>query len=463
MSLVGVGGVTVAVWALIVVISVFTGFIAEQRSKIRAGTPDMLVTELPAEQSFAAIETVLGEWPEIAASSPRLAHYGIYFSRSARLEPVRFGQATGAEDREFNYVILVGIDPEREHAVTGFGDWLRSTQPRFSVRNAERPFEIRAADALLGLDEADIQVPDRDSFAPTHPAIVLGEKRVYREARYGYTTRGSVLDLLSARFAAPTENTPQGDGTDSGDPMSLKGTFHLAGAYASPHPTLEESTAFADLEAMRTLLGHDIDLPDSVDLVSSVALRLAPDTDAYALARSLEAALQPVAPGARVLTAEAQNRVFLSAVDQERTMMKAVLFAVMLISGFLIYATINMMVVQKTRDIGILGAMGASSRAIRQVFLTTGLLVGLTGCTLGGAAGVLNAMFLPEIDNWISEEFGSPLFPRTIYVLDEIPVQLQADWVIQVLLAAFALCLLVAWLPARAAARLRPVQALSHD
>ena len=89
-NLIGICGVAVAVWALIVVIAVFSGFIADIRSNLHQVSPDLLVTDLPEDQSYEygsrLKATVLAD-PDVVAAAPRAEHYGIYFLTDIGMQP----------------------------------------------------------------------------------------------------------------------------------------------------------------------------------------------------------------------------------------------------------------------------------------------------------------------------------------------------------------------------------------
>ena len=122
-----------------------------------------------------------------------------------------------------------------------------------------------------------------------------------------------------------------------------------------------------------------------------------------------------------------------------------------------------MMVTQKTKDIGILSSMGATEGAIQTIFLLCGLAVSALGCTLGATFGYLSVIWLNPVNDWMFANFQTELFPRRLYNMDAVPYQLEGGWILTVILAAVILSLLVAWLPARRAARMEPVRALSYE
>jgi ABC-type lipoprotein release transport system permease subunit len=81
-NVLGTIGVIVAVWSLIVVRGVFTGFIEDIRTDVRRSSPDLLVTSLPHGTSFASLEEALKGDPDVVALAPRLRHYGTFFQRT---------------------------------------------------------------------------------------------------------------------------------------------------------------------------------------------------------------------------------------------------------------------------------------------------------------------------------------------------------------------------------------------
>ena len=171
----------------------------------------------------------------------------------------------------------------------------------------------------------------------------------------------------------------------------------------------------------------------------------------------------PAEVGGTVQTWVNQNKKILDAVNLERGMMKVVLFVVMLVAGFLIYATLNMMVTQKTKDIGILTSMGATPAGVAAIFVLGGIIVGLVGSGVGLLTGILSVVHLNDINALMKEWLGFEIFTQELFYLPSIPYRLESAWISQVVIAAFALSVLVAFLPARKAARLPPVEALSYE
>lgn len=441
----GVGGITVAVWALITVIAVFSGFIGTIRDHVRNSAPDLIVTDLPHDQSYRALRPAILAVPGVAAAAPRLRHYGTYHElavrgRLARSETALFNSQTSA------FVQLLGIDPVEEAAVTPLEHWLREAGA--GGAEAADTFAVARGAEYRGRRLAKLPVPERVEQLLRWPALRLGYDKVT------LLQPGEPVEVLTAVVEAAA------DGDWAVNPAAAR--FAFAGTFKTGNQTFDERTALLPIQSLRTLLGHDPDSDGSIDLVTDVAVRLLPGADPAAVAALLAAALRPLLPPgqpASVLDWEQQNAVFLGAVEIERALMKIVLLAVMLIAAFLIYATLHMMVMQKVKDLGILGALGGSPRSVGSIFVVCGVLVGAIGCLCGATLGGLSTIYL----NPILDTFGIRLFPPNLYDLREVPARLDPWWVLQVSCGAFALALLVAWLPARRAARLHPVVALSYE
>ena len=124
----------------------------------------------------------------------------------------------------------------------------------------------------------------------------------------------------------------------------------------------------------------------------------------------------------------------------------------MLIGAFNIIGALLMLLLEKSREIGILLGMGASRKRVRRLFLWLGLLIGGAGAGFGaGRARVLGL---------VQQRFGVIPLPQDAYYLDTAPVELRAlDFVIVTTLA-LVLCVLAAYLPARAAARVEPIRTI---
>lgn len=477
-NVLGVCGVAFAVWAMLIVDGVFTGFVTDIRTDVRASSPPLLLTELPHETGYEPLRAALEADPDVAATAPRLRHHGL-------LQPVRAGAAPGqarSSQLEFEqartsngFAVLMGIDPAREPQVVRLDAWLDRGPEQIARRGRRDPravvFDEPDADRrqeLLVPDDVEYRAraaaglprdPDPARHRSAWPGILLGWPRVFANPR---AVQGDPLDVLCVAF--PTEDE---DGAVM-RPHTTRMAF--AGWFSAGSRMFDETTALVPIETLRTMLGHDAYDPSSVDLVTDVAIQPREGLTPTALAalrgrlRALaQGALPSGSPPCEVLDWQEQNETFLSAVAQEQAMMEIVLFVVMLVSAFVIYTTLHMMVTQKVKDIGIVAAVGGSPAGIGGVFLLGGVVVGVVGTALGVAAGVLSAVWLNPFNDWLYSTSGVELFPRGLFDLDGVPCHLEPSWVVTVATGAVLLSVIVAFLPARKAARLNPVTALSFE
>ncbi len=149
------------------------------------------------------------------------------------------------------------------------------------------------------------------------------------------------------------------------------------------------------------------------------------------------------------------NKNLFSALKLEKVTMFVILTLIVLVACFNIVATLLMMVVQKTKEVGILKSVGATSRSIRRIFTWAGLLIGLVGTALGTAVGLALCAALAK--------YQFIQLPPEIYYIDRLPVRLEWRDALAVILAALGIswgaCLYPAWV----AARLEPAEAVRYE
>ena len=149
------------------------------------------------------------------------------------------------------------------------------------------------------------------------------------------------------------------------------------------------------------------------------------------------------------------NRSLFSALKLEKLAMFWILALIVTVACFNIAATMIMVVMEKTKDIGILKAIGADNNSIRLIFTLQGFIVGAVGTALGVAGG-LGLGYLLEKYQFIK-------LPRDIYYIDRFPVDIQYTDVGAIVAAALAISLLACLYPAWQASRLNPVDALRYE
>ena len=164
-----------------------------------------------------------------------------------------------------------------------------------------------------------------------------------------------------------------------------------------------------------------------------------------------------------VNTWEDKQGPLLKAIEIEKSILNILLFMIIAVAGFGILAIFSMIVSEKTRDIGILKALGASSGGVMKIFLTYGLLLGVVGALCGTILGLTITWNINEVETFIASITGSRVFNPEVYYFNGIPTDVQPMAVMIVNLGAIAIATVFSILPALRAAMLHPVQALRYE
>jgi lipoprotein-releasing system permease protein len=198
------------------------------------------------------------------------------------------------------------------------------------------------------------------------------------------------------------------------------------------------------------------------DRVTSIQIKLKDyDADAKAVVEALRDMFRghPLA----INTWEGKQGPLLAAISIEKGILNILLFLIIAVAGFGILAIFSMIVAEKTRDIGILKALGASNGGVMKIFLSYGLLLGVVGAGLGTLLGVEISTNINEVEKFLTHLTGRELFDRKIYYFNEIPTDLQVSMLLMVNLGAIGIATLFSVLPALRAALLHPVRALRYE
>ena len=141
----------------------------------------------------------------------------------------------------------------------------------------------------------------------------------------------------------------------------------------------------------------------------------------------------------RSLDWQTQNASLFSALQLEKLAMGLIIFFIMVVAAFNIVGTLTMVVADKTREIGILRAMGLTSPAVARVFLLQGAVIGGVGTAIGLAAGLMVA-YVVDKSGWVR-------INPAVYFIDHLPVHVEASDVMVVVLASLAIAVLATRLP----------------
>jgi lipoprotein-releasing system permease protein len=208
-----------------------------------------------------------------------------------------------------------------------------------------------------------------------------------------------------------------------------------------------------------TSLENAQDLYELGDDVDGLMVMLKDPYQADAVKRKLNAAL---GKNYRITTWNEENTA-MQAVLVEKNVMYYTLSFIVIVAAFGITCTLITFVVLKTREIGVLKALGASRRQVMWVFLSQSLAVSVLGVAVGLTAGILAVVYRNNFLHAMRRLTGMELFPQKIYEFSELPAKITPGDLAIICGGSLIICLLAAAFPAWHASRLKPVEALRHE
>jgi lipoprotein-releasing system permease protein len=221
--------------------------------------------------------------------------------------------------------------------------------------------------------------------------------------------------------------------------------FRVAGTFKSGFFEYDSKFVYASLEAMQDYL-------QSGDVVYGVSARVDDIWDAREIG---EAALEGLDGPFYATTWIELNQPLFSALRLEKRAMFVILVLIVLVAAFNIISTLTMIVMDKTKEIGILRSMGMQARSVRRIFVFQGVLIGVVGTGLGVVAG-LAAAFLLARYRFIS-------LPGDVYFIDTLPVSVDPLNMGAIVVASLLISLVATLYPAVQAARMAPVDAIRYE
>ncbi len=160
-------------------------------------------------------------------------------------------------------------------------------------------------------------------------------------------------------------------------------------------------------------------------------------------------------PTFEITTWEMENGLFFDSIKIQMFALYLILMLIILVAGFNIVGTLILMVIEKTREIGVRKAIGASNGMILRIFLNTGAMIGAMGTFAGAAIGLFGCAMLKYVVRFE--------MPPSVYNFDRLPVVVSPITILIISASAMGVCVLAAFFPSGQAAKLDPVEALRHE
>ena len=263
------------------------------------------------------------------------------------------------------------------------------------------------------------------------PGIIIG-KDLARRLSLSIGSRANVL-------------APSGKQTTAGFAPRIK-AFEVVGIFSIELFEYDSSMAFVNLDVAGELLGLDAGAITGIEFAVN---------DIYKAEKIADRIVEQLGNKFYSQTWMSMNGNLFAALKLEKTVMAIILTLIVLVGSFSIITALVMLVMEKTKDIAIFMSMGASSWAIRRIFILQGMTIGLMGIGIGYVLG-LGLCYLVSKYQFIE-------IPQGVYSLDYIPVLLNWSDLVLTGLCALILCFLATLYPAKQAASIEPVTALRSE
>lgn len=321
-----------------------------------------------------------------------------------------------------------------------------------------------------------------DPFAPSEARLYVGAGLI-SQAYPDPDTPGESRTML---FAAPGQDITVTT-IKAGVPEPVRFSATVCDVFKSGMAEYDQSYVFCNLEALQAARGMLVrEIDGSADwrkgAVTQIQIKLKDYSKSAVIVQKIRDMMRTTptvevaaaagidAPPGRSLytsmhveTWEQRQAPIINAVAMETAILNILLGLIICVAGFGILAIFYMIVAEKTRDIGILKALGASSQGVMSIFLSYGLALGLVGSGFGVVLGLVFIKYINEIEELISSINGQQLVDETVYYFSEIPTTVHPMMVVSVAVGAVSIAVLASILPALRAARLHPVQALRWE
>lgn len=500
-----IGAVTLCVAMLLIVISVMGGFVDTIRNRATGLLGDLVMDgDLRGFPFYDQFIADLRTWPEVKQATPLISSYGTLRFEKGDTFPVRiwgvrlneylqvnnFGRDLWYNQRYPGTTVLTpiaqpfyGYDPTTDKPMlpepyeSALHKWLGGQTPTIQEDFARTPGGYFPGPGIYAMN------PEKDAkpalAGREFPGIIIGRDILFRRQPNGDYSR--------------LERFPRGcKCAVTMIPLTRTGGLMTESPPSPGFRYIDDSrTGIFEIDSKNVYVSFDI-LQDKLAMIaaprasgqgeapprcSQIQIKLKPGTDLRQLKLRVDDAWMnfirdmpgdgddmAMARSVRVSTWEELQADYIAAIQKEKVLVVVMFSVISLVAVFLVLCIFYMIVIEKTRDIGIIKSVGGSAEGVAAVFLTYGAAIGIVGSSLGSVIGYLFVRRINDIQDWLARL--NPAWrvwsPET-YSFDKIPDMVQTSDIVLISIAAVIASILGAVVPALRAAKTWPVEALRYE
>ncbi len=451
--------ITLCTAMVLVVISVMGGWLETFKQKFRGLSGDIVVYRqgLAGFAGYEQMLDVIKADPDVEEALPLIRAIGLMNIINQNVEGVQ----------------VTGLDIEKFSKFNAFREslWQQYQRP---VRDGETPPETASFDLLPNVPYEAYRPGDRR--ARERPGIIVGGPLLgfQKDSRGKVVEPAGVFSLWTRLEVVPISP----DYRSFSDTAPVANIYWIVDASLTQLYQIDEVSVYVPFDVLQADMkmtarvveedGQQVTLPARC---SEIQIKIKPGANREAILDRLRPTLLAIDEQyqanrrgvLRIETWEKQREKFLGAVEKEKLLVTILFGVISIVAVFLIFCILYMIVVEKTRDIGILKSVGATSASVAGVFVAYGLAIGVVGAGCGLAVGWVFLRYINELHDGIARLTGFTMWDPSVYAFDKIPSTVDPFTAGVIAFFAVHAAVLGAVIPATRAARLNPIDALRFE